>query len=622
MNPGLSEHEARPGSANEPLDTNLPELSPEERKLVNLVMHQWHKDKTHRAKYDKNWLMYYRFFRGDQWTQKRPAYRHSEVINFVFQAIQSMVPVMLDSRPRPSFSPQDPSDLEFAEVLNDLIESDWQKGNWLFKLAEVIYDAHFYGVGLSSLKFDPDLDYGLGRIDFNSEDPVDCYPDGDARDINENCFTSSRFTTAIPMDVEKLRMKYAGHKYVGAIAPDLEDLGDDLRDKTSLGKTAFVQPTDLQTPVVRTMGGSNNDFGKSQKCLVITQWMKPLDTEQVEQRLKDDENSVTYITKKKYPKGRKVVIINGHPFEDGPLENDDYTFPFQRLVNYILPREFYGIAEVEQLVSPQRIFNKLISFTLDVLTLMGNPVWMIPTESGVKPGTFTNAPGQQIPYDGQQAPFREPGVQLNGSVLPLIDRMEQWFNGLSGSSDVSQGLTPGSVTAASAIETLQEAAQTRLRQKMRNVDSLLCQVGDQYVNLVLQHYTVSRVFRLTNDQGATKYFKFHVEPVEDENGPVIDEKGDPVRKGVVTGFVNDEALGRLVPGDKKEYMIRGMFDTKVSTESGLPFKKAEKENRLFQWVQAGIIDRRAFLEELDYPNREQILQRIEQAEQQAAMQGA
>jgi len=86
----------------------------------------------------------------------------------------------------------------------------------------------------------------------------------------------------------------------------------------------------------------------------------------------------------KYPKGRKVVVVNKIPVVDEPNEFDDGKFPFIKHVNYILPREFYGISEVEQIKGPQRIFNTLISYAMDVLILTGNPIWVVDTNSGIE----------------------------------------------------------------------------------------------------------------------------------------------------------------------------------------------------------------------------------------------
>jgi len=623
----LAEHESREGTANESRDNHMPQMSSEEQKTVKLGMHLWHKSKRHRSKYDKDWINNYKFYRGDQWSRKRPSYLHSEVINFVFQTIQSMVPIMTDARPKPSFLPQDPTDLEFTEVLNDVFESDWQKGNWLQVVAEVIYDAHFYGTSYSSVKFNADGDYGLGRIVYCSEDPLDCYPDPDANDINDEDGKSTSFVTAMPADLEKLRLKYKGHKFEAALKSDVDDLSESTMSKTSAGRRTFVRDTNSELPTVRAF--SDEEFGSDARALVITVYMKPSETTEYREDVVAEDSggiSVQFITKKKFPRGRKLVIIGGYLFEDQPhLDNDDGRFPFQKLVNYILPREFYGMSEIEQLASPQKIFNKLISFTLDVLTLMGNPVWLIPTSSGVKPGSFHTAPGMQIPYDGAEPPRRAEGTQLQPYVMQMIDRVENWFNSVAGSSDITRGITPGSVTAAAAIENLQDAAKTRIRQKMRQLDGYLVQVGSQWVQLALQHYDVPRIFRLTSKEGMDKYFKFHTQAAEDENGqPLIGDNGDPVRMAVITKFKTDDALGRMVPDETKKMVIRGGFDVKVSTGSGLPFAKGEKEQRLLQLYTSNVIDRRALLEHIEFPNFEPILQRMEEAENavQSQAQGA
>lgn len=612
MLPYLAEHQ--PVLGDDPDQISPPELTPEEKKAAKLVDRLFEKAKKSRERYDRRWVDYYKFFRGDQWTKRRANYLHAECINFVFQAIQSIVPVMTEARPRPSFLPRDPSDMDFSEILNELFEADWQHGNWLFKITEMLYDSHIYGTGTSKLDFDPELDFGLGRITLHSRDPFNQYPDPEAEDLN---LDDNFYIEAEPMDVERAKRLWAGSPFAKHFKADL--ISVDQKSQSGMDRPQYVRSYDREGPRDTWSSGSlGND-----KVLVTTLYIKPSDVVEEQKETFDELGvpKIEYITKLKYPRGRKLVKINDFVVEDGELPLPDLKFPYQKHVNYILPREYFGISEVEQLESPQKIFNKLISFTLDTLTLMGNPIWLIPTSSGVKPASFTSAPGMQIPFDGPEPPRRVEGTQLQPYVLQLIDRMENWFNGIVGTHEVMRGTNPTGITAASAIEDLQNAAYTRIRQKMRNLDGYMTALGEQYVSFVIQHYSSPRIFRLTNREGTEKYFKFHVEPLLNEAGEeMYDEKGDPIRQANVTRYEKNPETGKLVPEETpRQFLIRGQFDVKINTGAGLPFAKAEKEQRLLQLFDRGIIDAEEVLKQSEYPNYEPLLQRMaERAQAQAA----
>ena len=596
----LSEHEAKRDYASGPIGY---EPTDEEAKTIKMVDHLFQKSKNARKSYDEKWLDNYRMFRGKQWKDARPSFRHSEVINLIFRAIQSEVPILTDAMPKIEFIPNEPQDFEIASILNDVVGSDWDKNNWSYKITECLYDSHIYGTGFGKVCYDEKMDLGMGGIEFTSADPFYQYPDPSAFDINER---SGFYIEAEPETLEKLKIEYP--EVAQYLKADLQDISK--KDKELSDQVRYRSPTDNRTVLE---GSSAFDLQAHNEALKICCYVK--DTETVQEEMKEadpdsGQETIKYITKLKYPNGRKIVTVSGVLCEDGPLDYEDQKFPYLKLSNYILPREFWGMSEIEQLESPQKIFNKLISFTLDVLTLMGNPIWIVDTSSGVDvENLFFNRPGLIVEKEPNSEVRREEGVQLQPYVLQMIDRMKGWFDDISGSNDVSRGVRPEGVTAASAIEALQTAANTRLRQKSRNLDAFMQNFGQMYLSRVFQYYSAPRVFRITNNQNVTQYFKFHVDK---------DEKGDKVAK-VSKYQQGDDGQYYLDP--ENHYSLQGRFDVKISTGSSLPFEKSRVEQQTFNLYDRKIIDSTEVLKNLKYPNAEQVTKRMaDQAAQLAAQQ--
>lgn len=597
----------------------------DEKKAIKLVERVFEKNKRHRSQYDQSWLDYYHMFRGKQWKESRPSYRHAEVINFVFRTLQTLIPIQLDSRPRFEFLPEEPSDFELAEIVNEAAEADWQRNNWQEQLLEVVLDANLYGCGLSEVctKKDGIGTLGPKKIVYESADPFYAFPDPDARDVNKDC---GSFIYAKPTEVSKIKKQYPDKAEY--LKPDLQDLIKG--SKTDFSPFKFRSPVDQK---VMLEGSQTMDLLDKEKALLLTCWLSPefcedeYDEKEAREVGEDGVEKVEYTQVAKYPKGRKIVTCNGVLLEDGPNPYDDGKIPFQRYVNYILSREFWGISEVEQLAGPQRMFNKIFSFALDVLTLMGNPIWVVDTEAGVDVENLTNRPGLVVEKNKDGDARREEGTQLQPYVMQLAEQISTWIDSLSGSQDVTRGVQPTGVTAATAITALQESANTRVRQKSRNLDGYLQQVGSAWNSRLFQYRTAPEIFRLTNKQGAEKYFRMHVEDheftrTETQPDPAT---GQPTEVQVPTGERGKRVTyqpylpnGQIDPEQQKVYETRAKFDCRVSTGSQLPFNKAEKEAKLLGLFDRKIIDEEEVLKSSDYPNWEAVLQRMQMKAQQMA----
>jgi len=615
--------------------------TPDEQKTIRLVDSLYKKAKLNRSKYDGKWLEYYKFFRGKQWREQRPSYRHSEVINLVFESIQSTVPIQTDARPRMQFVPSNPLDTEFAEIMNKVSESDWERGNWLEVLTEILYDSNFYGKGIGALEVDPTGDFGGPKIEFVSKDPFYQYPDPAAIDCNKKC---KYWIESEPVDIEVLKKDYPKHaQYIKSDIVDLEN-----GDKTNLDKARYKSPVDNRA--IMDNNGSY-DLTDRNQCLKITCYIAPENYEDEDnQGDRDpitDSNNASFANptighsmgaplegvsgaqqpeeKKKCPNGRKIVVASGCLLFDGENPYDDKKFPYAGISNYTLPREFWGISEVEQLMGPNKIYNKVISFTLDVMTLMGNPIWIVDTTAGVDADNLFNRPGLVVEKEPGSEVRREEGVALQPYILPLLDRVRQMFDGISGAKDITRPVEDNSVTAASAITAIQEAAQTRLRLKARHLDAFLQDLGQMYVERVMQFYSAPKIVRVIGNDSGFKYFKFHVEDVLDAEGnPVMNEYGKPKKQAVVRNFTQNLETGKIAEDlEATSFEIHGQLDVRVSTGSSLPFSKNEagtKAMKLYTIAPppgGGVIDAEELLTALDYPNKEAVLQRMK--EKQDAM---
>lgn len=595
--PMLGEHDAPKADS-----VNPGAYSPtdEERKTIRMVNKLFEKAKKHRQKYDHKWTDYYRMFRGKQWKEERPSYRHSAVFNLVFRVIQSQAPIQTDTQPRIQFLPTEPSDLPLSEILNEVVESDWERNGWLLPLAEVVYDANIYSTGFGKPGFDEKAEDGLGQISFESGDPFYCFPDPEARDVN--CNRRKFFIYAEPVDVDRLKKEYPDK--AAFLKGDLIDFLDNERE--NLQTFRYRSPTDNKT-ILESDGKS--DGSEKNRALKITCWLfadEMVEDEKSEVNPQTGEQVISTVQRLKYPKGRKICISNNVLLDDDENDEPSGKVPLVRLVNYMLPREFWGISEIEQIEGPQITYNKIFSFALDVLTLMGNPIWIVDNDSGVDTDNLFNRPGLVVEKNKGSEVRREEGVQLQPYVLNMLEKIGAVIDDIAGNNDVSRGIKPEGVTAAKAIQELQDTAQTRLRQKSRFLDVFLQQFGQLYLAQVFDKYTAPRIFRLTNDENVPKYFKFHVE---------TDEAGD--RYARVRQMMPQED-GSAVFADEQKFKIQGNFDVKVGTGSSLPFAKAERESTAYNLFDRQIIDAEEVLKVIDWPNREAVLQRMQQQAQMAA----
>jgi hypothetical protein len=174
----------------------------------------------------------------------------------------------------------------------------------------------------------------------------------------------------------------------------------------------------------------------------------------------------------------------------------------------------------------------------------------------------------------------------------------------SGVHDVTAGRKPTGVTAAAAIQELQDAAQTRIRLKERNLQAALVQMGNMIVSRMLQFYTSPRVVRITGAQGWPEFYEVYFSRTEYGN-----YKANRKTYEFAPATRQYNAVGDWSEvGESK-----GEFDIEVQAGTSLPFMKQRRSQLAMNLYSASppAIDQEALLKTVDFPDYQEVMRRMQ-----------
>jgi hypothetical protein len=584
----------------------------ESQDIVKHVNTLFSRAKKHRAKWDRDWQPNYEFaIAGKQWPIERPRWRFNEAVNVTWSAIMTELAIQTDVKPKFSFISEEESDEEFSKVMQEISDRNWRKYNWSDTIFGLLFDSKIYKVGHALITWDPEYASGLGDICFRNLDPFYCYWDPRAETINKEK-AARFFIYAEPLPTSQLHVDYPQFK--DTIKSDVSAFTQ-RADNLTVGRiaTSFDPYTVTRLPTSTYTG--NEQYGGEPSTLLLKCWLRDDTLEEVveESNTEDGTDSKEYVLKKKYPRGRYVEIANNTLLFDGepgvkingewvPFEHGH--IPIVRCVNYGYPREYVGEDEISQTKGPQKIINYIWSYILDSFKMNANPRVIISTDSGIDPEQLTNEPGIHITTNNMAGYRQEPGMAIAPNSLELLNQSMALFDKVQGLQDVSRGAEQTGVSSGVMLEGYVEAAQTRPRMKNRFLDSCLQDIGQLMLPLYLQFYKQQRVFRIVNKEGYPDYVEFYVS----EDG----------KTAHVKRISTDES--GMQSSQVQELSVKGEYDVEVVSGSALPFAKAQKAQTALAYYNAKAIDQEELLSAVDWPNKEQVMMRMQKAaEQQAQM---
>ncbi len=374
--------------------------------------------------------------------------------------------------------PVEPGDDEIAKKLSDLKEFIAYKNRLKREREKFLRNFFLYGTGIWHIFWDPNWHGGrgpnrwVGDIRWISLSPQAAFPDARCKESIEE---GSRFHKAMYRTIEYIKENYP--EYGHLVQPDIVNSdflisGDDT-DQESME-------------------------ANEEQVLLVETWYKgrPLILDEGEEDLGPGLHVIWWAGE-----GQRLYLRHANYVYFDPEE--EAKFPFVFAVRYPRQNSVWGHGDAYFLKSPQIVLNKTSELILEahIQHALGQTYY---NESAVTPqqrkqleqwGTLG---GMHFPVRDVSGIKRFFGESAPASLQNEVVRLQKLMETVVGRFDVSQGRTPGSVTAFRALDLLAARAQVRLRSAEETIAASYEEAGKYINHLIQKFYTERRMYRILN----------------------------------------------------------------------------------------------------------------------------
>ena len=450
-----------------------------EKKLVEWVYSKFKQAYVAKAPLMDEWKKYMSAYKGTYFkNQNLPDYKSNEISNHVFSTIETIRPVMTDNNPKFLAVPNTPTGMEFSADVQTALDYEWDREKMPLKLPAQLIPMLVYGNAVWFVQWDG-KDGEYGNISIKPIDPFNIFPDPLAESIDNSEY-----------------LVYATYRNANQIKQQFPEKASAI-EGSRITMSELVAERD------------NNDTQDANQVLILEMWCRDWTTM---------DETVEGGKKLKYPKGRVITCLPelGILLSDKKNPYKDGKFPFILMKNYDIPFEFWGVGEVEQIMSPQLYISELTNQIIDNAKNTANMQWIIDKNSGIGQGKLTNRPGLVIRKTPGSEVRRDTPPQMPVYVREQIEILKKDIQDISGVFDSLKGEQQGSITAASAILALQEASQARIRLKIKLMENSLSELSQMVYSRMQQFWKLDRWVRVTDVEGNPMFKQIGIQVLQND----------------------------------------------------------------------------------------------------------
>ena len=452
-------------------------------------------DKDHKVLITEEFEEMYRLYKGDHWDLTGPTglalrtpfqkkSRPNSVENIAFALVEGLTSEFAGEIELIDYGVE-MNDEQAAAIMTDLKKFIFYKNRFSAERAKWLRFYFGYGTGIWHPYWDPSWRGGRGpnkwegEIVVTASHPKTIFPDA-------RCFESIEEGRRIHKAGYRTQ-EYIKEKFGVEVDPDVVDeyliIGDEIGSIDSAeegeGRSLLVETWYKGEPAIREKGEPNLGTG-----LHVIWWA-----------------------------GEGVYLGHDNYVYYDP--DEDPKFPMDFKQRYPRENSVWGFGELYALKNPQIMLNKTAELIIEshLHSALGQTLYM---ETAFTPRQkkmiedYGNMPGIWIPCKDPNAINRIQGKGVPESLPHETGRLQRVMETLVGRFDISQGRTPGSVTAFRALDLLAARAQVRLRSAEETILQGYQDLGTTINHLITVCYTEKRAYRILgehrrdNDQGAGK----------------------------------------------------------------------------------------------------------------------
>lgn len=545
------------------------EQTDEEKALVERVTRLYKDAYNNKAELHAKWDKCFKAYNSDYFRKQLPDYKIQEVSNFVFGTIESVKPIMLANNPKFLAMPREEAAYGKSQNVQYAFEHEWTRTKMFTKLQQIITNGLIFGTSIVAVLWDENASRGIGEID-----PIIISP--------FNLFTDEMATNIDDAEV----VIYAVYKNAGQISKAFPEKAEQIKDNSTQASDEFLN-----------YGKGAGNTTKANQVLYIECYMRDYT---MEDETIFEENKEYKVSKMKYPNGRRIQIAGDVLLSDGENPYKDGKFPYVMWKCYDVPGQFFGIGEVEMIVSPMEAICELNNSIIENAGLMGNPIWIVDKNSGIEKNSLTNRKGLVVRKNPGTEARRETPPSMPAYIQNIVLELKSDIEKISGVYDVTRGEKPSGITAAAAIEALNDSAQGRIKLKVQSLEQMMSEFGSLYLSRFQQFWVTKRSIRIMgaqyipNEAIQAKLLKIGTESIAFTDIDRTDVDGD---------FDITIVAGSTLPINKMAKLTSMVQLAQTTAEDGMP-----------------MVDRQTVLEAADIQNYEEVMQRFEAMKQQKAKQ--